>query len=208
MTETRDPRLAALDAGLEALVARDQGIAAAIEGAGPPQFEIRAHGFPTLVRAIVAQQVSAASARAIFGRLEAAIQPLTPERLTEAGEDAVRACGFSRPKIKYAFALAEHILDGRLPLDRLAEMSDAEVMSALTAVPGIGPWSAEVYMIFAMGRPDIWPAADLALQEAQKRLYDLEERPKPKLSRELAERWAPWRSVAAITLWYYYRTMR
>ncbi len=207
MSEYRDPRLIALDAGLEALTARDHGIAAAIAEVGPPAFEIRPTGFPTLMRAIVAQQVSAASARAIFGRLEDAIQPLTPERLQEAGEEAVRACGFSRPKIKYAFALAEHVLDGRLPLDRLDGMSDAEIKAALTAVPGIGPWSAEVYMIFAMGRPDIWPAADLALQEAQKRLYDLDERPKPKLSRALAERWEPYRSVAAITLWHYYRTM-
>lgn len=207
MSEPPDPRLALLDAGLEVLVARDEGIAAAIADAGPPKFEIRPHGFPTLMRAIVAQQVSAASARAIFGRLEQAIQPLTAEQLQQAGEEAVRACGFSRPKIKYAFALAEHVLDGRLPLDRLDSMTDAEIMSALTAVPGIGPWSAEVYMIFAMGRPDIWPAADLALQTAQQRLYGLAERPKPKLSRELAERWEPWRSVAAITLWHYYRTM-
>ncbi len=196
-----------MQAGLQALAERDKAIAAAVAEAGPPAFEIRPTGFPTLMRAIVAQQVSAASARAIFARLEEAVQPLTPERLCELGEDTVRACGFSRPKIKYAFALAEHVIVGRLPLDRLDGMTDAEIMTALTAVPGIGPWSAEVYMIFAMGRTDLWPAADLALQEAQKRLYGLEERPKPKHSRELAETWAPYRSVAAVTLWHYYRTM-
>ena len=207
MTAPADPRIEALQAGLYALAERDGAIAAAVAEAGPPAFEIRPAGFPTLMRAIVAQQVSAASARAIFARLEEAVQPLTPERLCALGEDTVRACGFSRPKIKYAFALAEHVIDGRLPLDRLDGMTDAEIMAALTSVPGIGPWSAEVYMIFAMGRTDVWPAADLALQEAQKRLYGLEERPKPKHSRELAETWAPYRSVAAVTLWHYYRTM-
>jgi DNA-3-methyladenine glycosylase II len=207
VTTHADPRIEALQAGLQALAARDEAIAAAVAEAGPPAFEIRPVGFPTLMRAIVAQQVSAASARAIFARLAEAVQPLTAERMRELGQDTVRACGFSRPKIKYAFALAEHVLDGRLPLDRLDEMADAEIMATLTAVPGIGPWSAEVYMIFAMGRLDVWPAADLALQEAQKRLYGLDERPKPKLSRELAEVWAPYRSVAAVTLWHYYRTM-
>jgi DNA-3-methyladenine glycosylase II len=207
VTGGQDRRIAALEAGLAALSARDPGIASAVAEAGPPRFEIRPAGFPTLMRAIVAQQVSAASARAIFARLEDAVQPLSAERLREVGEETIRACGFSRPKIKYAFALAEHVLDGRLPLGRLDEMADAEIMEALTAVPGIGPWSAEVYMIFAMGRPDVWPAADLALQTAQQRLYGLEERPKPKLSRELAARWAPHRSAAAVTLWHYYRTM-
>ena len=97
--------------------------------------------------------------------------------------------------------------DGRLPLAILDDLSDQQIMEALTAVPGIGPWSAEVYMIFAMGRPDVWPAADLALQTAQLKLYELDERPKPKRSRELAEVWAPYRSVAATLLWHYYRTM-
>ena len=207
MNGTPDPRVKALEAGLAALAAKDEAIAAAVAEAGPPAFEIRPAGFPTLMRAIVAQQVSAASARAIFARLEERVQPLTAQRLHELGQDALRACGFSRPKIKYAFALADHVRDGRLPLDRLDEMPDDEIMAALTAVPGIGPWSAEVYMIFAMGRPDVWPAADLALQEAQKRLYGLDERPKPKHSRELAATWAPHRSVAAVTLWHYYRTM-
>lgn len=206
-TLSSEERVARLQTGLEALVATDPAIAAAVAEAGPPAFEIRPTGFPTLIRAIVAQQVSAASARAIFARVEQAVQPLTPERYQEVGEEVIRACGFSRPKVRYATALTEHIMDGRLPLHGLDAMSDEDVMGALTAVPGIGPWSAEVYMIFAMGRPDLWPGADLALQVAQQRLYDLPERPKPKHSRELAEVWAPWRSVAAITLWHYYRTM-
>ena len=202
-----DPRLQALAAGLDALTAADPALAAAVNEAGPPAFELRPEGFETLVRAIVAQQVSAASARAIFSRLREAVQPLTPTRFLAAGPDAIRACGFSRPKIGYATALAEHILDGRLPLDDLPTMDDAAVIGALTAVPGIGVWSAEVYMIFAMGRPDVWPAGDLALQTAQQRIRGLEQRPKPKTSRELAAVWAPWRSAAAVTLWHYYRTM-
>jgi DNA-3-methyladenine glycosylase II len=202
-----DSRLLALQAGLEALTKADPAFARAVAEAGPPQFELRPAGFETLVRAIVAQQVSAASARAIFSRLCDAVQPLTPMQLMQVGPEAVRACGFSRPKVGYAFALAEHILDGRLPLDRLDGMEDAAVIHALTAVPGIGIWSAEVYMIFAMGRSDIWPAGDLALQTAQQRIRCLDQRPTPKASRALAEAWAPWRSAAAVTLWHYYRTM-
>jgi DNA-3-methyladenine glycosylase II len=199
-------KLDRLQDGLKALVAADPALARAVTEAGTPQFELRPAGFETLVQAIVAQQVSAASARAIFGRLRDAIQPLTPAGLLAAGPEIVRACGFSRPKVGYAFALAEHIMDGRLPLDQLDDMGDVAVIKALTAVPGIGVWSAEVYMIFAMGRPDIWPAGDLALQTAQQRLKDLDTRPTPKVSRSLAEEWAPWRSAAAVTLWHYYRT--
>jgi len=202
-----DPRLQALEHGLAALTAADPALARAVAEAGPPAFDLRPEGFETLVRAIVAQQVSAASARAIFGRLCEAVQPLTPSAFLAAGPEAIRACGFSRPKIAYATALAEHIRDARLPLADLAAMEDAAVVKALTAVPGIGVWSAEVYMIFAMGRPDVWPAGDLALQTAQQRLHGLEARPKPKASRELAAAWAPWRSAAAVTLWHYYRTM-
>lgn len=202
-----DPRVRALEAGLAALTAADPALARAVAEAGPPAFELRPPGFETLVRAIVAQQVSAASARAIFARLCEAVQPLTPERFLAAGPEAIRACGFSRPKIGYATALAEHILDGRLPLDALPDMDDAAVTAALTAVPGIGVWSAEVYMIFAMGRPDVWPAGDLALQTAQQRIRGLDRRPTPKVSRTMAAEWAPWRSAAAVTLWHYYRTM-
>ncbi len=202
-----DPRLRALESGLAALTAADPALARAVQEAGPPAFALRPAGFETLVRAIVAQQVSAASARAIFARLCEAVQPLTPLQFLAAGPDVVRACGFSRPKLAYATALAEHILDGRLPIDRLQAMDDAAVVEALTAVPGIGVWSAEVYMIFAMGRPDVWPAGDLALQTAQQHIRGLEARPKPKASRELAAAWAPWRSAAAVTLWHYYRTM-
>ena len=203
----RQERTAVLSEGLAALIEAYPAIAGAVAQAGPPEFSLRPAGFSTLVRAIVAQQVSAASARAIFARLEEAVQPLAPEKLQEAGPEVLRACGLSRPKIRYALALAEHVRDGRLPIERLDAMPDSEIITALTAVPGIGPWSAEIYMIFAMGRPDVWPAADLALQTAQQRLYGLEERPKPGRSRELAEIWAPWRSVAAIALWHYYRTM-
>lgn len=207
MTPRQVEAAARLAAALPIVADRDPALAAALEEVGPPSFDLRPEGFPTLVRAIVAQQVSAASARAIYGRLEEAVQPLSAARLLAVGEDVVRACGFSRPKVRYAVALAEHVEDGRLPLDRLDAMSDADVIAALTAVPGIGVWSAEVYMIFAMGRPDVWPAGDLALQTAQQRIRGLEERPKPKRSRELAAEWAPWRSVAAVTLWHYYRTM-
>jgi DNA-3-methyladenine glycosylase II len=206
-TGASDPRLQALRAGLATLCEADPALAQAVAEAGPPVFGLRPAGFETLVRAIVAQQVSAASARAIFARLCEAVQPLTPMQFLSAGPEVIRASGFSRPKIAHATALAEHILDGRLPLDDLPAMDDDQVIRALTAVPGIGVWSAEVYMIFAMGRPDVWPAGDLALQAAQQRIRGLDARPKPKASRELAAAWAPWRSAAAVMLWHYYRTM-
>ena len=207
MTPAQQQAEARLAAALPVLAAQDPVLAVILAEVGAPSFALRPEGFPTLIRAIVAQQVSAASARAIYGRLEKAVRPLTAARLLAVGEETVRACGFSRPKVHYAVTLAKHVQDGRLPLDQLNEMSDATVVKTLTAVPGIGVWSAEVYMIFAMGRPDVWPAGDLALQTAQQRIYGLEERPKPKRSRELAEDWMPWRSVAAVLLWHYYRTM-
>lgn len=209
MTERPPPaqdRSAALVDALAALNAADSSFAAFAAPAGPPPLQVRPHGFPTLLRAIVSQQVSAASARAIWTRTEAA-GAVTPAAVLETGETGLRALGFSRPKIRYALALADAVADGRLDLVALDNLEDEPAIVSLTALPGIGRWTAEVYLIFALGRPDLWPAADLALQSAQARLLGLEARPTARESAALAERWRPWRSAAAVTLWHVYRTM-
>ena len=162
-----------------------------------------ADGFAALLRAIVGQQVSVASARAIWGRLEAA-------GLTEAGamaaatDDDLRAVGLSRQKARYGKALAQAGIDFKA----LREAPDAEVVRRLVAVPGIGIWTAEIYAMFALGRADVFAPGDLALQEAARMLFGLEARPSDKALRAMAEAWSPWRSVAARILWAYYRVAK
>lgn len=172
-----------------------------------PPVELREHGFPTLLRAIVAQQVSAAAARSIWGRLVEQVDPLTPEGFAALGETGIRALGFSRQKIAYGLGLADAVTSGRLDLAAITAMPDEDAIAALSALKGIGRWSAEVYLLFALGRADVWPAQDLALQVAAQRIKGLDARPTPKQMTALAEPWRPWRGAAALALWHYYRTM-
>lgn len=167
---------------------------------GPLPLRRKADGFAALLDAIVGQQVSTQSAAAIWKRLELA--GLTEEEaVLAATEEDLRACGLSRQKIRYALALAE----ARIDYPSLRSQPDAQVITTLTAIPGIGTWTAEIYAMFSLGRADVFAHGDLALQEAARRLFDLPERPKEKPMRQLAEPWAPWRSVAARILWAYYR---
>lgn len=167
---------------------------------GPLPLRRRSDGFGALLSAIVSQQVSVAAADAIWGRLKAA--RLTGPRLISAASDEdLRACGLSRQKIRYARALAE----ARLPYRKLREAPSEEVIAELIAVPGIGRWTAEIYAMFSLGRADVFASADLALQEAARLLFELEGRPTERALRDMAERWSPWRSVAARLLWAYYR---
>ena len=164
-----------------------------------PPLRRRPAGFATLLQAIVGQQVSVASAAAIWTRLEAA--GLTKEApILAAGEDGLRACGLSRPKIRYALALS----DAGVDFAALEHLPDEEVIARLVALPGIGRWTAEIYGTMALGRADIFPAGDLALQEATRLLYGLCERPKEAGLRQMAQAWSPWRGVAARMLWAYY----
>ncbi|MEM7733239.1 MAG: DNA-3-methyladenine glycosylase 2 family protein [Pseudomonadota bacterium] len=157
-------------------------------------------GFAQLLNAIVGQQVSTASAAAIWGRIEEA--GLTePAHVLKASEEDLRAVGLSRQKIRYAYALAEKKIDYKALRGDL----DADVVARLVEVPGIGTWTAEIYAMFSLGRADVFAHGDLALQEAAKTLYGLETRPKEKEMREMALAWSPWRSVAARILWAYYR---
>lgn len=194
-----------LAAGLAQVAANDPRVAEALARIGLPEPRHRPRGYNALLRTLIAQQISVHAARAIYARLEAGLGNLeTPEAVLAADDDTLRACGLSRPKIVYARSLAEAVDSGRLDFEALQHMEDEEAIAALSSVKGFGRWSAEIYLLFAEGRPDIWPADDLALQEAVRRLKGLEERPKAKMTRLLAENWRPFRGAMAIFGWHYY----
>jgi len=186
--------------GAKWLAGRDEGMALAFGRCGVPPLRRRADGFGTLLHAVVGQQVSTASAAAIWRRMEAA--GLTgAEAVAVASEEDLRAVGLSRPKMRYAWGLARAGVD----FDALRQLPDGEVLARLVALPGIGPWTAEIYALTALGRADVFPPGDLALQEAARMLYGLEARPGAAELRTLALDWSPWRAVAARLLWAWYR---
>jgi len=194
--------------GMRILTAADAGLARIIEEAGPPPIALREPGFPTLLRAIVAQQVSAAAARTIWGRIETSVGgPVTAAGFAALGYDGVRALGLSGRKTDYALGMAAAELEGHLDFDRIARMPDEAAIASLIALKGVGRWTAEVYLLFALGRPDVWPKADLALATAAGRIRGLEGRPSFDEAAEIAAAWSPHRGAAAILLWHYYRTM-
>jgi DNA-3-methyladenine glycosylase II len=190
---------------LRELAERDADIAAALREVGYPAPRNRAPGFQTLINIILGQQVSTQSAAAIRARLEAAVDPLTPEGFLAAGDDVLRGAGLSGRKVEYGRSLAEAILDGTLETGRLAELDDAQVKQAIIGIRGLGPWTAEIYMLFALGRADVWPAGDLAIQVAVQKLKRMRKRPDRKRLETVARRWRPYRGVAALFLWHYYK---
>ena len=194
-----------LEEALAELGRRDPDLARAHREAGLPALRRRAPGFATFVDIILAQQLSAASANAIRARLKALATPLTPESFLALEEAELRAIGFSRQKILYGRGLAEAIASGRLDLKRIHRMADEDAIAAITAEKGLGRWSAEVYLLFALRRPDIWPVDDLAVVVGVQRLKGLRERPDRKRMLAIAEPWRPWRSYAARLMWHYYR---
>ena len=192
-----------LKAALDALGAIEPAFAAARARVGDPPPRIRDRGYETMLRAIVGQQVSIKAAAAILAKVEAATGGIAdPAKVARTGDDALRAAGLSRQKILYVKSLAEEVLSGRLDFDRLPE-DDEDAIAAMTRVKGIGRWSAEVYLLFAEGRADMWPAGDLAVQVEIGRILGLEERPTEKRVRELAEPWRPHRGAAAIFAWHH-----
>jgi len=194
----------AIRSGLDAIATREPGIRRALDLAGYPEPRIRARGYATLLRTIVGQQVSVAAAASVWAKLEALLGPDTPpEALLASPFDDLRACGLSRQKQGYARSLCELVLSGELRLDSLAD-DDETAITELTRIKGIGRWSAEIYLLFAEGRPDIWPAGDLAVQAGLHKLLGLAERPGEKLTRDLAETWRPHRGAAAIFTWHCY----
>ena len=171
--------------------------------AGAPPLRRRAGGFEGLARIIVGQQLSVASAAAIWARTEKLVQPFTPARLLALSDAELASAGLSGPKIRTLRAIAQACVAG-LDLDALAAASDAEVHDALTSVNGIGPWTADIYLMFCLGRADAWAPGDLALQIAAQQAFGLKQRPDKDELLEIAERWRPWRGVAARLLWAYY----
>jgi DNA-3-methyladenine glycosylase II len=195
-----------LRASLDALAAIEPRFADAIAATGYPEARIREPGYTTLLRTIVGQQVSVAAAASVWNKLEALLgEGCAAEKLIAQDFDALRGCGLSRQKQGYARSLAELMLSGELPLDALPK-DDEEAIAYLTKVKGIGRWSAEIYLLFAEGRVDIWPAGDLAVQEGVGRLLKLDARPSEKEIREIAEAWRPHRGAAAIFTWHIYAT--
>lgn len=189
--------------GAQWLAAQDPRFARAMDEVGSLPLRLKPQGFDQLLNAIVGQQVSTASAAAIWARLEQA--DLTSEaRIAAAQDDDLRAAGLSAQKMRYARALAQAQID----YAQLAHLPTGDVIAALTKVTGIGQWTAEIYAMFSLGRADVFAHGDLALQEAARILLDLPERPKEKAMREIAEMWSPWRSVAARLLWAYYRVAK
>ncbi|MBA8908501.1 DNA-3-methyladenine glycosylase family protein [Aminobacter ciceronei] len=193
--------------GLDALCAIDPRLQAVRGMAGEVPLRLTEPGFASLASIIVSQQVSTASAKAIFGRLTALVDPLTPQGLLAAGEGMFREAGLSRPKQRTLLAVAKAATDG-LDLDGLCRLDAQEAMAAMIAIPGIGPWTAEVYLLFAAGHPDIFPARDVALQSAVGHALGIDPRPGEKALIRLAESWAPWRGVASRLFWAYYRETR
>ncbi len=196
---------ASIRKALDTLAARDGDVAEAIALVGYPEPRNREPGFAALLNIIVGQQVSALAAAAIRARLVEAVDPVTPENFLAAGVETLRGVGLSGRKVEYGCGLAEAMLSGALDTDRIAAMPDDEVVKTLTGIRGLGRWTADIYMLFALRRADIWPAEDLAIQEALRRLKNLDERPARKISEAIVEPWRPFRGIAALFLWHYYK---
>ncbi|MBV9633411.1 MAG: DNA-3-methyladenine glycosylase 2 family protein [Methylobacteriaceae bacterium] len=200
---------AALEAALNALVARDpETIGNILAVAGPPPLRRREAGFEGLVSIIMSQQLSVASARAISTRLYERLVPFTPATVCAASDADLKGCGLSAAKVRTLRALSEAMVAGELALDRLGEMAPEEAHRALVAVKGIGPWTADTFLLACLGHPDAFPAGDLALQEAARLALKLETRPDTRALIALGERWRPHRAVAARLLWAYYRAAK
>lgn len=185
------------------LAQKEPRFAQAMAQTGPLPLRLKPDGFAGLMEIIIGQQVSTAAASAIKARMvEAGL--MLPENVRRADEETLRAAGLSRPKARYAAILAREDLD----YTGLQELSDADVFARLTAITGIGPWTAQIYIMFCLGRADLFPPGDLALQVAAQALFDLDARPTPKALAAMAKDWSPWRSVAARALFAYYRTLK
>ncbi|MEG3181228.1 DNA-3-methyladenine glycosylase family protein [Sphingomonas sp. LT1P40] len=194
-----------LRTSLDAIAATEPLMAAAVARVGYPEPRIREPGYETLLRTIVGQQVSVAAAASIWNKLAAALGDLTdPVIVAAASDETLRAAGLSRQKAGYARSLAEEVTSGRLDLTALPA-DDEEAIAQMIRVKGIGRWSAEIYLLFAEGRVDIWPAGDLAVQIEIGRILGHAERPSEKLTRHLAEAWRPHRGAAAIMAWHHYK---
>ncbi len=194
--------------GVRQLGARDSDLAMIVSRFGPPPMWERQQGFCTLIHIILEQQVSLASAKAAYDRLLDAAQPLTPQRFLRLSDTELKSIGFSRQKTLYGRCLANAVLDGSLDLSKLSLLDDDEAKARLMQVKGIGLWTAEIYLLMAVGRPNIWPTGDLAIAVAIQRLKRMALRPSPEELVEISNAWQPWRAVAARILWHFYLNSR
>lgn len=194
--------------GVRALSRRCPVMRKIYKATGTPPLRRREAGFEGLIRIIVGQQVSVASANAIWARCAEGIVPMSAPRIAELGDDDLKACGLSRPKIRTLRAASSAVIDGELDLDGAAEIEDDAFRADLLRVSGIGPWTADVYQLFCLGKPDAFAAGDLAIQVAAQNAFGLDARPSPDELLELAENWRPWRAVAARLLWAHYAWLK
>ncbi|MDR5899433.1 DNA-3-methyladenine glycosylase 2 family protein [Halomonas vilamensis] len=190
---------------MQALAAADPDIARAYPRVGAPEPRHRDQGFATFFSTIVSQQLSTEAAHAIMGRVNTLLPELHAKAVIDIEDQALRDAGLSWRKIEYAKGLAEAELAGTFSADELEQLNDNEAIAAITQLHGFGRWSAEIYLMFSLQRPDIFPADDLALRVALGRLKGMDDKPTPKQARQLVEHWAPWRSVGSLFLWHYYR---
>lgn len=195
---------ARLDAAVEELGQRDPDLAAIMDRCGPLKPWSRPRGFATLVYIIFEQQVSLASARATFDKVAVLLEEFTPDAYLQLNDDALRAAGVSRQKARYTRLVADAIIDGSLPIDGLGRRSDEQIRELMTAITGIGDWTADVYMMAALQRPDLWPVGDLALVKAVQSIKELSSRPDRDWLMDLGERYRPYRSVATRIFWHHY----
>lgn len=193
---------------VDALAQRDPDLAQVVARFGLPPLWAREPGFPTLVLMILEQQVSLASAKAAYAKLQAVLGEIEPASLLQLDDATLRTAGFSRQKTAYTRCLAQAIVDGRFDPARLDQLDDETVRAELVALKGIGPWTAEVYLLMALRRPDAWPIHDLGLLVAAQEVKGLAQRPTPQALAALAEPWRPWRAVAARLLWHHYLSTR
>ncbi len=197
-----------LEAALAALTKADPRFAALIAAGGRPPLRRRPDGFPGLAATVVSQQLSTASAGAIWGRIAVAFDPFEPQAIMRARASRLARLGLSAPKIRALKEIARAVARGKLALTSFADIAAEEAHAALTSVHGIGPWTADIYLLSCLGHADAWPAGDLALQEAARIAFGLPARPTAKDMVPLAEPWRPLRAVAARVLWTYYRTVK
>jgi DNA-3-methyladenine glycosylase II len=194
--------------GVRSLVASDEDLARAFSCTGPPPLWGRRPGFSTLVRIVLEQQVSLGSARAMYDRLAARAGGVNARAVVRLGEEGLRTLGFTRQKAAYCHGLAVRVLDGRIDLRAIAAAPDDDGRRMLMAVPGLGPWSVDIYYLMALRRPDVWPRGDLALAVALGEVKNLAALPSAQEQERIARAWAPWRAVAARMLWKHYLSMR
>src|SRR5439155_13473295 len=195
-------------AGLTHLTRVDPDLAAIVTRFGPPPLWSRGPGFATMIRIILEQQVSLASAGAAYARLASAVGRVTPNRVLDIDEASLRGAGLTRQKVRYIRALAESIVRKGFHFGDLASLDDDAARAALIRLDGIGRWSADIYLLMALLRPDVWPASDLVLSGAVQEVEQLRRRPTTQALDRISERWPPWRAVAARLLWHHYLSLR